>query len=92
MVQILPLTDDLFLLSYERYLMFFLSGDKHIATIQIFNSTSRYLNDYSNIDNPYFEGTVNQIYPPEVQLNKANASDTDAPFYGCTFVYFKKGL
>ena len=33
-----------------------------------------------NIDNPYFEGMVNQIYPPEQQLNKANISDTEAPF------------
>ena len=23
---------------------------------------------------------VNQIYPPELQLNKANISDTEAPF------------
>ena len=35
-----------------------------------------------NIDNPYFEGMVNQIYPPELQLNKANISDTEAPFLG----------
>ena len=35
---------------------------------------------YFNIDNPYFEGMVNQIYPPELQLNKANTSDTEAPF------------
>ena len=34
-----------------------------------------------NIDKPYFEGMVNQIYPPELQLNKANASDTEAPFW-----------
>ena len=33
-----------------------------------------------NIDNPYFEGMVNQIYPPELQFNKANISDTEAPF------------
>ena len=33
-----------------------------------------------NIDNPYFEGMVNQIYPPELQLKKANISDTEAPF------------
>ena len=32
------------------------------------------------IDNPYFEGMVNQIYPPELRLNKANTSDTEAPF------------
>ena len=31
-------------------------------------------------DNRYFEGMVNQIYSPELQLNKANASDTEAPF------------
>ena len=43
-------------------------------------------NEYScslsslNIDNHYFEGMVNQIYPPELQLNKANISDTEAPF------------
>ena len=30
------------------------------------------LNDLLNIDNPYFEGMINQIYPPELQLNKAN--------------------
>ena len=40
----------------------------------------RYLDDLLNIDNPYFEGMVNQIYPPELQLNKANTSDTEAPF------------
>ena len=33
-----------------------------------------------NIDNPYFEGMVNQIYPPELQLNKANISDFEVPF------------
>ena len=47
--------------------------------IKAFNSTSRYLDDLLNIDNPYFEGMVNQIYPSELQLNKANSSDTD-PF------------
>ena len=26
----------------------------------------------------YFEGMVTRIYPPELQLNKANASDTEA--------------
>ena len=32
------------------------------------------------MDNPYFEGMVNQIYPPEQQLNKANTAHTEAPF------------
>ena len=38
------------------------------------------MDDLLNIDNPYFEGMVNRIYPPELQLNKANTSDTEAPF------------
>ena len=57
-----------------------LTGDNQADIIEAFNSTSRYLDDLLNIDNPYFEGTVNKIYPPELQLNEANASDTEAPF------------
>ena len=45
-----------------------------------FNSTSRYLDDLLIIDNPYFKGMVNQIYPSELQWNKANTSDTEATF------------
>ena len=44
------------------------------------NSTSRYLDDLLNIDNPNFEQIVGQIYPTELQLNKAYSSDTEAPF------------
>ena len=36
--------------------------------------------DLLNIDNPYFEGMVKEIYPPKQKLNKANTSDTEAPF------------
>ena len=57
-----------------------LNHDNQADVIEAFNSTSRYLDDLLNIDNPYFEGMVNQIYPPELQLNKANISDTEAPF------------
>ena len=57
-----------------------LSCDNQADIIEAFNSTSRYLDDLLNIDNPYFEGIVNQMYPPELQLNKANTSDTEAPF------------
>ena len=42
---------------------------------------SKFLNLWIlNIDNPYFEQMVGQIYPTEVQLNKANSTDTEAPF------------
>ena len=33
-----------------------------------------------NIDNLFFEGMVSRIYPLELQLNKTNASDTEAKF------------
>ena len=56
------------------------SNDNQADIIKAFNSTSRYLDDSLNIDNPYFEGMVNQIYPPELQLDKANTSDTEVPF------------
>ena len=76
-----PLVADLFLFCYERDFMISLSNDNQADIIRTFNSTSRYLDDVLNIDNPYFEGMVNQIYPPELQLNKANASDTEATFF-----------
>ena len=41
---------------------------------------SRYFDDLLNINNLYFEQMVGQIYPSELQLNKANSSDTEAPF------------
>ena len=76
-----PLVADLFLFCYERDFMKDLSNDNHADIIMAFQSTSRYLDDLINIDNPYFERMVNQIYPPELQLNKANNSDTDDPFW-----------
>ena len=75
------LVADLFFFCYERDFMKDLSSDNQVDVIKAFNSTSRYFDDLLNMDNPYFEGMVNQIYPPELQLNKANnTSDTEAPF------------
>ena len=72
-----PLVADLFLFCYERDFMKDLSSDNQADVIKAFNSTSRCLDDLLNIDNPDFEGMVNQIYPSELQLNKANTSDTE---------------
>ena len=47
---------------------------------EAFNSTSSYLDDLLNIDNPYFAQMVSQIYSTELQLNNANPSDTEATF------------
>ena len=65
-----------------------LSSDNQADVIKAFNLTSRYLDDLLNIHNPYFEGMINQIYPPELKLNKANTSETEAPFwiYICLFL------
>ena len=75
-----PLVADLFLFCYEWDFMTSLSDVKQAEIIEASNSTSRYLDELLNIDNPYFEGMVSRIYPPELQLNKANTSDTEAPF------------
>ena len=37
--------------------------------IEAFSSTSRYLDDLLNIDNPYFGQMVGQIHPTELKLN-----------------------
>ena len=60
--------------------MMSLSDDKHAGVIDAINTTSRYLDDILNINNFYFDNMVNQIYPSEIQLNKANTSYTKAAF------------
>ena len=75
-----PLVADLFLYAYERDFMDSLNHDNQAGVIEAFTSATRYLDDLLNIDNPYYEGMVNQIYPSELQLNKANTTETEAPF------------
>ena len=38
------------------------------------------MDDILKINNVYFDNMVSQIYPSELQLNKANTSDTEAAF------------
>ena len=57
-----------------------LSRENQADIIRTFNSTSRYLDGLLNIDNIYFDQMVDRIYPSELQLNRANSSDTEAPF------------
>ena len=74
------LVADLFLYCFERNFMKSLLPENQGDIIEAFNSTSTYLDDLLNIDNIYFEQMVNGIFPDELQLNKSNSSDTDAPF------------
>ena len=54
--------------------------EKRYDLMDAFNSTSRYLDHLLNIGNTHFEDMVHRIYPAELQLNKANAFDTEAAF------------
>ena len=48
-----PLVADLFLFCYERDFMLSLSDNNQTDFMEAFNSTSRYLDDLLDIDNPY---------------------------------------
>ena len=58
-----------------------LSRENQADIIEAFNSTSRYLDDLLNIDNIYFDQIVDRIYPTELQLKRANSSDTRHLFW-----------
>ena len=51
--------------------MMSLSDDKQADDIDSF---------ITMITDVYFDNMINQIYPSELKLNKANTSDTEAPF------------
>ena len=53
-----------------------------LTKFKLMLSTTRYRDDLLNIDNPYFEQMVGQIYSTVLQLNKANFFDTQDPFWG----------
>ena len=70
-----PLVADLFLFCYERDFMISLSDDKQADIIDVSNTTFRYLDDIM-----FFDNMVSQVYPSELQLNKANTSDNKDAF------------
>ena len=82
------LVADLFLFCYGGDFMMSLSDANQADVIDAFNTTSRYLDDILNINNVYFDYMLSQIYPSELQLNKANTSDTKAAFFRLAFVNF----
>ena len=57
-----------------------LSDVEQADVIDVFNTTSIYLDDILNINNVYSDNMVSQIYPSELLLNKANTFDTKAAF------------
>ena len=57
-----------------------LHKSKRYDLIDMFNDTSRYLDDIFTLDNPEFEKHIPDIYSTELQLNKANTSDKETSF------------
>ena len=60
------------------FILLFMSNlykSKQYDLIDMFDDTSRYLDDIFIIDNPESEKHIPEIYPIELQLNKANTSD-----------------
>ena len=57
-----------------------LHKSKQYDLIDMFNDTSRYLDDIFTIDNPELEKHIPDIYPTELQLNKAITSDKETSF------------
>ena len=64
-----------------------LSDVKQAEIIEAFKSPSRYPDDLLNIDNPYFEGMVNRIYPPELQLTKLIPLIPKPHFWICIYLF-----
>ena len=96
-----PLIADLFLYCYESDFMLKLSkSNNNDDLIEAFNNTSRYLDDILNLDNPYFANHIVDIYPPELELNKANYTESEADYLDlnikinngkvCTKIYDKR--
>ena len=54
----------------------------------MFNDTSRYLDEIFTNDDPEFEKHIPDIYPTELQLNKANTSDKRNVFLGFKYKRF----
>ena len=75
-----PLIADLFLYCCKRDFICYLRKSKRYDFIDMFNDTSRYLDDIFTIDNPEFEKNISDIYPADLQVNIANTSDKESSF------------
>ena len=57
-----------------------LHKSKQYDPIDLFNDTSRYLDDIVTIDKPEFKKHIPDKYLTDIQLNKANTSDKETDF------------
>ena len=70
--------------------MMSLTDDQQAYIIQVFITTSRYLDDILSIYNTLFDDILIQMYSSELQLNKAkaNTSDKQSCVFGLAFFPF----
>ena len=66
--------------------MMSLSDDKQADDFDAFDTTSRHLDDFLNINHVYFDNMLSQIYLSKLQLNKGITSDTEATFLHLQFL------
>ena len=83
-----PLVAALFLFCYVRDFMLSLTDNNQADVVEASNSTSRYLDDLLNIDNPYFAQMVFQTYLTELHLNKTNPQ-IFKPLFGLRLIHYK---
>ena len=83
---------DLFLFCYEKDFMISITRDNQADIIEVFNSISRYFDGLLNIANVHLELMVDRIYTAELQLNKSNSSDTEAPFSGLNLYIYNDSV
>ena len=68
-----PLVVDLFLFSYEfEFMKSLIRTDLSVAAK--FSNTCRYIDDLLTLNNPDFQASIGQIYPPELELKKTTES------------------
>ena len=58
-------------LYYEKGFILSPFDNNQADVIKAYNSTTKYLDDLLNINNPYIELMIGQVQPTEHQLNKA---------------------
>ena len=69
-----------------------LHKSKRHDLIDMFNDTSRYLDDIFTIDNPEFEKYFPDIYSAELQLNKENTSNKETSFVDLNIKVIGRGI
>ena len=64
-----PLLANLYLFHFEYVYMRRLISS-NMSKARAFSNTFRYIDDLLTLNNPSFENTINEIYPPELVLKK----------------------